>query len=264
MFNTVYQLAKTTEFILGLSLVVALLFGFFLYLNSRMSKKVVEINPETEPNLWSFYKDSGWSIVQDDDSWNKVLKIKNSAYPAILKFGSEWINYVFSFQVKVPSSVEESHQNFSFVVRAKDKANSIFLQCRPGGKIRPHFIADGLFIVDSENEIDFPAEYPLDKWVSVTVTVEGDLITVSMMGVSTEYKIPSKRVTISGGLAKTVMTLKYVLEKELNPSVDWTRTNLSSGVFVLNLDYEKGTVGFRESDKEEALFRKIKVELRQP
>jgi len=256
----------TKNYIFILTIALILLTWVFAKIYFRVFKKTIEVNPEKEPGLWSYYKDSGWSLIEDKDCWEKVLKITNCTYPAILKFGDDWIDYCFSFQVKVPSFVPVDRQNFSFVVRARDKANNIFLQCKPDGKIRPHLLAGGIFIIDDKNEIDFLAEYPLDKWFDVKMVVEGDKITIFMMGVSATYKIPSEHYAVSSGMISPTMPLSKI--KEFNLGKNNKKMEPSGGVmtsaFMLNLDYEKGTIGFRESGKETALFRKIKIELKHP
>lgn len=266
-YEFTYKNSNTREYGLILLGTILILILCILYLYKKVMKRIIYINPEKEPELWSFYKGSGWYIVDDVESWNKVLKISNSFYPAVLKFGHEWINYNLYFQVKVPSSVPAGSRNFSVVVRAKDKSNNVFLQCKPDGVITPHVIADGIFIVDDKNPIDFLAQYPLDKWFDVSVSVQGDKVIIKNMGLSATYKIPSERFVISAGMTNSVMPLSYVIEKNIRRegSVE-SASQGSSGVpvFVLNLDYENGTVGFRESGREAALFRKIRIELIQP
>lgn len=121
----------------------------------KNSKRAFDINVEKQSDMWSYYKGSGWSIIEDNESWNKVLKLTNCHYPAILKFGNEWVNYNFSFEAKVPASVLKQHQNFAFVIRARDKGNSVFFQCRPDGTITPHFITNGLLLVDKKTKLNF-------------------------------------------------------------------------------------------------------------
>lgn len=284
---------KTTQFILGFSFTAAfeniwhplysavgtrgyiiILSGLFLLLlisllstRSRLFRRTILIGPEKEPTLWSFYRGSEWSIVEDKDSWNKVLKITNCHYPAILKFGDGWIDYTFSFQTKVPSDVPKQFQNFSFVVRAKDKTNNIFFQCKPNGIIRPHLVATGVFLIDENNIIDFPAEYPLDKWIDVCTKVYGDTVSISMMGSTAIYRVPSTRYVIARSMIKPVMSLeeanKLNLEKEQAKDAEKQAT-LQAPSYLLDLDYEKGTIGFREHGLETALFRKIRVTLRNP
>lgn len=262
--NFIYTNSDSKNFILSISAIVLLTTLCLIFLILRLSNKTININPEKQPDLWSFYKGSGWSIVEDEKSWNKVLKITNSGYPVILKFGNEWINYKFSFETKVPLEVKPQHRNFTFVVRAKDKTNNVFIQCLPSGKIRPHLFANGVIVVDDVNEIDFLAEYPLDKWFPVSVLVQGDKVSISMMSVSATYKIPSELFAVSSGMVSPVMLLSKVMELNLKKKSDTPEGGVQVPVYVLDLDYEKGTVGFREYGEEMAMFRKIKVELIQP
>lgn len=263
----VYKISVTQEYILTLTVVLILVIWAVMLMRSRIVEKAIEVNPEKEPGMWSYYKGSSWSLVEDNDCPGKVLKITNSFYPAILKFGNDWIDYDLSFRVKVPSTMREGNRNFSFVVRAKDKANNVFLQCFPSGKIRPHLIADGTIIIDDENKVAFPTEYPLDKWFDVSVKVSDDEITASIMGVSATYKIPSERFVVSLGTTPTVISLSKVREMNLLAEKE-IKTEPAGGeqthVVLLNLDYEKGTIGFRESGEEVALFRKIEIDPRQP
>lgn len=266
-YEFIYKNSNSRGYGLILLGAILILILFMLFLHKKVMKGTIYVNPEKEPELWSFYKGSGWYIVDDIESWNKVLKITNSFYPAVLKFGHEWINYNLYFQVKVPSNVPVGSRNFSVVVRARDKSNNVFLQCNPDGKITPHVIADGIFIVDDKNPIDFLAQYPLDKWFDVSVSVQGDKAVIRNMGLSATYKIPSERFVISAGMTNSVMTLSYVIEKNIKRENSIESTSQGSSgipVFVLNLDYENGTIGFRESGQEAALFRKIRIELKHP
>lgn len=266
-YIALYKFANTREFgllLLGI-LLISCITIYSLY--RTITIKSINIRPDKEPDLWSFYEGSGWSIVEDNDSWNKVLKVTNSSYPSILKFGTNWINYDLYFQVKVPSTVLPQHRNFSVVVRAIDKSNNVFLQCKPDGHISPHVITDGIFLVDDINQIEFLAEYPLDKWIDVRVSVKGDYVTISMMGTNASYKIPSGRYVISATTARAVMNLSEVRNVNIRqPGSIESSSSGSSGqpVFVINMEYEKGTIGFREFGTEAALFRKIKVELKKP
>lgn len=268
VWSFIYSNSNTKEFSTVMFFAVLLLLLAFRQFLSRNSKRFFEINIEKQPELWSYYKGTGWSIVEDIKSWNKVLKLTNGMYPAILKFGNDWLNYNFSFEAKIPETVGSGNQNFTFTVRAKDKGNCVFFQCRPDGTIRPHFITNGLFVIDDINEIKFLAEFPIEKWIPVNVSVKGDDVNISMLGVSASYKIPSTRLIIPSDKIRGVISLGEALRltKENEPVELEKSTGGNSAVTKLafDLDYEKGTVGFRESGRETAFFRKIKVELIQP
>ncbi|PIU73716.1 hypothetical protein COS78_00940 [Candidatus Shapirobacteria bacterium CG06_land_8_20_14_3_00_40_12] len=208
--------------------------------------------------------------MEDNTSWNKVLKLTKCEYPAILKYGNDWLNYNFSFETKIPAITDKDfpkeHQNFTFVVRARDKGNGVFFQCKPDGTIRPHLLTNGLFIVDDTNTIKFLAEFPIEKWIPVRIEVNGDNVVINIFSVSATYKIPSARLLLPSNEVRSVMTLDKVLKlTDENKHPDTSKNPTSSEPkLAFDLDYEKGTVGFRESGKETAMFRKIKIELLQP
>mgnify|MGYP001583683032 CR=1 FL=1 len=254
----IYNNSITKQFVSTLFIIVVILIIIVLRFFLKNYKRVFEINIEKQPELWSYYVGSGWSIVEDEESWNKVLKLTNSPYPAILKFGNEWLNYHLSFQAKIPPTVKKENQNFTFVIRAKDKGNAVFFQCKPDGTITPHFITNGLVIVDETNKIKFLAEFPINKWIPIKVSVKGDEVNISMLGVSAIYKIPSTRLAIPSSEIKGVMTL------ECANTLTKQNDNSATSKLAFDLDYEKGTIGFREYGEEVALFRKIRIELLQP
>lgn len=265
VWSFIYSNSNTKPFVIALLLVDFLLVLFVLQYLTRSTKRTFEINIGKHPNIWSYYKGSGWSISEDTTSWNKVLKLTNCGYPAILKFGTEWLNYCYSFEAKIPSTVRKGRQNFSFVVRARDKGNNVFFQCKPDGTITPHLVTNGLFIIDKANEIKFLADFSTDKWVPVKVNVKGDQVTITMLGVSATYTIPSTRLVIPSDKVRSDMYLDEALELTKNSGAENSvATSQQAPKVAFDLDYEKGTVGFRESGEEVALFRKIKVELLQP
>ena len=264
----IYTKSNTKEFSTIMFFAVLLLLFVVKQFLSHSLKRIFEIDIEKQPELWSYYKGSGWSIIEDATSWNKVLKLNNCTYPAILKFGNDWLNYNFSFEAKVPTDTEIKNPIFTFAVRAKDKGNCVFFQCRPDGTIRPHLITNGLFIVDEANELKFLAEFPTGKWIPVKVGVKGDNVSIFMLGVSANYKIPSTRLIIPGDKIRGTISLGEALRltKENEP-VEPEKSiggNTTTTKLAFDLDYEKGTIGFRESGRETAMFRKIRVELIQP
>lgn len=93
------------------------------------------------------------------------------------------------------------------------------------------------------------------------ISVNGSEVTISMLGVTTTYKIPSMRLLLPGSALKAVMTLE---ETENLAKENSDKNNSSASHLAFDLDYEKGTIGFREYGDETALFRKIRIELLQP
>lgn len=257
----IYGIQNSNLYILCLSIIVLAI--LHVLWNKIYKTNIVHIHPHKHPYFWSFFRNEiGWSLVTDNQSFYKVLKVSRMWYPTILKFGNDWINYELSFKVKVPKQddTHRQHEHFSFVIRAKDKVNNIFFQCLPSGKIRPHLLINGLFIIDDTNIIESLAEYPIGEWIEVRARIIGNEVQIIMQGVKSTYTIPSESFDVNiNDITSNAINLSRLRDLARNISDEESRSHQST--ILIALDFEKGTIGFRQHGYETALFKQIKVKI---
>jgi len=260
-----------------------LVFGVNIYLIWKdMRPKTIKIKIKKNSKVEDYFivpPGSDWSLIPDEKSLENVLSVTNSGLTGHLIKGNEWHNYNLSFKVKIINS------NFTFAVRTIDKNNCIFFQCG-NTSINPHLVVSGIFIRNFKN-MTIPIEIPKHTWVNVSALVEGNKVIISINGVKREFDIPRGPWFIEKDNLKVV--LEYVdivrASKEALGLNDYIRNQ--SGIIsdednlddiarklsanmakvklekyhIFNYDFDRGTIGFRESWPEHALYRDIKVEL---
>lgn len=161
-----------------------------------------------------------WRIVKENS--NSVLSVTRSDRGGILKPCLSWANYIFEFETKIVN------KNTSWIIRASNPMNYVMLQCQQN-KIFPHFrLNDNWY--DREwtikNPTNLPVTVPLNQWFKVIIKVVGVRVKIFIT-------LNRKRIKIFDSC---------LLSTPPAP-----------------IQYSKGSVGFREYDKEHSCFRNISV-----
>lgn len=253
------------------------LFGIIWYLGKAAAKKKrYQVDLKRGISQWSIQPDTQWAITKDEDVPGKVLSVTKSGYPGLLKHGLNWYDYTLSFQAKIidnrnKQAHEHEHKeppNFTFVVRAKDRLNSVFFQCRED-MIRPHLISDGIFVIDEESRYQLPFRIPISEWVNVRVKVGGDFVDIYIEKERFTYRIPTGLYGIPISKVSRTMYLKNI-QNEHDQSIraeaprsrlpeEDQKTQTPENRHFFSFEFDRGTIGFREDKYEQALFRNIQI-----
>jgi hypothetical protein len=245
---------------------VFLIFYIFsqIILFRKLFRNNFEENFDNYLQNWSIPKNAEWAITDDMEVSGRVLQVTSSGIPGILKEGRNWYDYEIDFYTKI---IED---NFTILVRAKEKGNAVMLQFKTN-KLRPHLIVDGIFVVDDKNEQSLQIKIPIKKWIHVLVKVYGDYVDVFLDGSRVTYRIPSGLIRVPIDRVHSTMSITELerLESEyLHMQAMKERAEKETGVksdpsfwkpYNFIFDFDIGTIGFRESGNENALFRKIKI-----
>lgn len=259
---------------------ILFVFGIILYLGWKVkSAKYIEVKIKRNSKVEDYFvvpPGADWSLVPDDDTLGNVLSVTRSGLTGHLIKGNDWCNYHLTFKTKI------IFDNFTFAIRVIDKNNCIFFQC---GKrqIFPHLIMGGIAIRHFK-DIDLPFDIPKEKWVDVSVLVKGEKVVIKIMGIEREFDIPHGPWFIEKGNLSFTLEYKVVEEdtrkalitdniyKEVSKEegIEEIVRKISMGILekikldnyhTFNFDYYRGTIGFRQSENEHALFKDIKVKL---
>jgi len=146
-----------------------------------------------------------------------------------------WSNYIFSFEFKI------NKQCLGAVVRATNPSNFIMLQINKNN-IRPHIkINEYWAIFDADEEgLVFSNEISQDEWHKCELNCEGNKIDIKINKIEfdRQWNIPDR-----------VFKIRHADKKEgyieLPPYIP--------------LNIHSGTIGFRNSFKEEALVRNVLI-----
>jgi len=262
------------------------IFAIIIYLFIKQySSSSISDNFASNLNRWSTVKESGWFIQPCDDKPGKMLSVTNCYYPGILKDACSWYDYELSFIAKIGGGLKDEDQNFSFVVRAENNLNGVMFQitCR---KIRPHLLYNSTYILDAKNDEQLQTLIKPGEWVGVRVRIQGNIVKININGFDYVYKIPSlvidnvsniilkRNITLveleehGRGVEKTFQGLVGAYRMEESPAKglavkvaeDNFREITQGGTLIrVAFDYQKGSVGFRESGPETAYFKNLKL-----
>lgn len=172
---------------------------------------------------WEYYED--WRIEEDDNK--NVLSVTNSCDGGLVRIGTQWINYIFSFETKI------IRNNSSWIVKAKDRYNYIMFQCHTD-EIIPHIRINKYW--EHCEPIKLVNVIKTNTWYDVSLKIKGDVIEIEINNNSVRYTVPN------------IMT----------PNDPKLYTNESKRV-SFDIDLTSGRVGFRECGNEKAFFRKVKI-----
>ena len=268
--------------ILALVLIYILLFIFF-----RKLQTAKLINEFFSNNLdkWSIPLGSGWNIQDCDDRSGKMLSVEESPYPGTLKETYSWYDYKVSFWARMDSSTD-GNKNIDFVIRSESSFNGILLRLTDKDFL-PHLMYSGFLIFDDTGSEKLPTLIRFDTWVKIRVTVKGKNVEIKINDDYTiTYKIPTKYMEVSNieltgslpwltrleshsavlaenkkkhdNLLARLVSDNNTLSDEETKELESLRLQLSSTT-VLNIDYQKGAIGFRKEIQSRTHIRRLIV-----
>lgn len=290
VFNCITWFLINKVSLVGYLIIIVFIFILFwlLHLSKELKKTYLIEDSLNEANLnkWSIPLGCGWTVQKCENVLGNMLSVTNSGYPGTLKGAYGWYDYEFSFLSKIDKDVPKENQNFSVVVRSENNLNGVMLQI---GKthLRPHLLFNGSYIRDTESDTQLPTVLKEDTWYKIKIKVTGNNIDVSVDNYKINYKIPTKVLNnVDNRLLSKTSTLKdldvsdrdfktkqdaifklydqaFTMQKGADKDTKIAEANkqysdLPQSTKVV-LEFQKGSVGFRESGVEQAYFRNVLV-----
>lgn len=259
----------------------------FYVLRKLNSFNIIKDNFEFDLSKWGIPLSSSWTLHKCEDVLGKMLRITKSQFPATLKGANAWFDYLFSFYAKIDNDVPKINQKIGIIVRSENNVNGIMLQFEKD-YFRPHLLFNGTYFLDSEQDQQLPTILPINEWIKFEVFVKGTNIEIEFEGYKIHYRIPTKDYAVEDYLvSKDRTTLKdleanskivsskqtelykkideYLALKVDDPNrskkyeeFDKLRKAMPS-TSKITFDYQKGSVGFRESGIEKIFVRNVIV-----
>ena len=273
IFSFLQKTFNLSNYLIGIGFLIV---GIILYKIFRMinNTRVIKDNFGNGLNGWAVPLDASWTTQRCIDKLGKMLSVTNSDYPGILKEAYWWYDYEISFETKI----EKTHrsQNFTVVIRSESNFDGVMLQITRT-HLRPHFIYNGTFIRDAEAEEQLPTILPLDEWIKVKLIVKGKDVDMYIDGYKLQYKIPTKVFEVTNDILsrgsvtiddlednqKELTTIKDILSMPESPAKVVAMQTISATSIPpyskIILEYQKGSVGFREAGREKAHFRDFEI-----
>lgn len=271
------------ETIIILILLVLIILMIFLYKTINNSK---EIRDDFKKNLskWSRPIESDWSIKNAINGLGKMLTVKDSDFPGLLKDAFSWYDYELKFQVMIEENDNQknykNNKNIGIFIRAKDSLNGLMLQIREDEFV-PHYLFEGTYIIDDNQQTKLQTKIRPNIWINFKIVVDNDAVTITFEGQKINFKInrynfglvPAKELygdtsiskikniseknrklgdEVLEGLKKNKKGDDFeIKKKELNEIIETAKR--------VNLEFNSGSIGFRESHGESANFRNISL-----
>lgn len=173
---------------------------------------------------------------------SRSFKITNADPGYVFNKCFAWSNYKMSFEFKIVKDC------LGVLLRVVNLSNYVMMQIRRDG-IRPHIRVNGAWRIWESKEVDLV--YPklsLDKWYKCIITCDKQTISVKILSKKDNYFDRQWKIPTGSLVFNLRNSDNNEQEDKLNISIP----------FSINLEY--GSVGFRNSGKEEALIRNILVE----
>ncbi|HSW88864.1 MAG TPA: hypothetical protein VLG12_06905 [Candidatus Saccharimonadales bacterium] len=271
IFSFLQKTFVLAYYLVGLGFVIV---GIIFYWILRLINRSRVIKDKFKEGLtgWALPLSAGWTIQRCTDKLGKMLSVTNSTYPAILKEAYWWYDYEVSFETKIEKG--SRNPNFAVVIRSESNFDGIMLQITRS-QLRPHFIYKGTFIVDTDAEEQLPTVLAVDEWIKVKLIVKGNNVAIFIDGYELQYKIRTYIGEVTNDLLSgNTVTLDEIkksnakvtrIKEVLSMPDSETKNTLLEGIGVIPgystviLEYQKGSVGFREAGREKAHFRDFKI-----
>lgn len=167
---------------------------------------------------------------------DKCFRITQSFSGFIFSKCLSWTNYKVVFQFKILNKC------VGVIVRADDLSNFVMLQIGDKG-IAPHVRTNGAFVRYDLPELIYDQNHSLDRWYICGITVDGLEVQVSLE--DGENELFNRTWTIP----------REVLLRTIDEN---GRESLSQFKYPVNFDY--GTIGFRNDRDESAIVKNLLVE----
>lgn len=262
--------------------IIALFFIILVIYKKLEKTKIITDSFNRQLNGWAIPLGSGWTIQPCTDALGYMLSVTNSIFPGILKEAFGWYDYEITFLTKINSKVKAGRQNFSVIVRSENNFNGVMLQVT-STHLRPHLLYNGTYILDTEKDEQLPTVLPSSVWIPVKILVVGNNIDLWIYNHKLNYKIPTKIYDVENTLLTSGQTLtinkleesKRKIENRWMKLVEINKMPSSQNKFSeqdklvkdltdnpsskVLLEFQKGSVGFREWGEEHAYFRNLKV-----
>ena len=277
------------DYFIALFFLISFLLIYELYLKYRGTQEVKD-NFKRGLSKWAIPQNSGWTIQKSIDysKLGKMLSVTNSGFPGILKDAYTWYDYEMQFKALIPKDINHDKQNFTFVVRAEDNYNGVMFQVTKT-HINPHLIYDSTFIRDIESNLPLPTILKTNSWISVKVRVNGDQVDIFIDDFKVGYRISSNILNFVrkdllsmtadlSDLKKSNAEMESALDdlstaqkieddsrrefevKQAREKLDsYIRAAGPAGFTKVILEYQKGTVGFRESGTEKSYIKDFRL-----
>lgn len=255
---------------------------------SIMTTKIINERFRDNLNRWSIPLGSGWTIQKNIEGPGKVLSVTKSRFPGTLKETYSWYDYEVSFQAWMKQTNDDKqYENIGIVVRAENNLNGVLLQVTKT-HFRPFLIQNSNFILDSNGVEQLPTILNYDEWIPIKILVSGNYVTLSTQYFRINYKIPTLTLTIEPTQLyfKPEIDLKDLEANHKENKMRWdnfwkryrenqNETNLNVKLKKdtelneefgkmpktesFNLEFQKGSIGFRQDGNEQTYFRNLKV-----
>lgn len=170
---------------------------------------------------WEYHHEEKWRTEREGDGC--ILIVTESPSGGIAKPCLSWRDYVFEFETKIVNGYT------SWIIRAQDTDNYVMLQCQQE-RLYPHFRMQGRWENlpwTKENPVPLPFRLPLNTWFGVHIEVRGTLVLITVTVNDREREILNNSTLLGPPTAP--------------------------------VSYPVGSVGFRESARECAHFRNVRV-----
>jgi len=238
---------------------------------------------KTDLNKWNFQSGSGWTIQKCTNAIGNMLSVTNSNYPGTLKSVYSWYDYDISFLAKIGKQNSDELQNLGVFVRSENNLNGVMLQITKT-HVRPHLLYEGTYILDSE--IQLPTVLKEEDWIKVRLIVKGNEIELWLFGHKILYKIPNEVINVDNNKLGRTIALKdarkshdeidklqikainLYQESRSEASKDEKEKKFKEAKRIFDsipaytkiiLEYQKGSVGFRQAGDEHSFYRNVVV-----
>jgi hypothetical protein len=268
-------------YIIGGAFIIVGIVLYWMYRQLTYTK-IINDNFKGGLNAWAIPLGASWTTQRCEDKLGKMLTVTNSTIPATLKGAYWWYDYEITFEAKIEGESPPHRQNFTIVIRSENNFNGIMLQITKT-HMRPHFIYQGTFIIDNEASQLLPTTLRENEWIKVKMTVKGNIVDIYINDYQLRYNIPTKIFSVENNImSKGTITLEEIQTSDsdikskqrrigeilsMPPSAarDQAVQTIESIANTIPpysniiLEYQKGSVGFRESGEEKAHFREFKA-----
>lgn len=283
IFKFFYNNFSLSDYIVSILFILTAVFLLKIYSEFQKMYVIFE-NFDDDLSRWSVPLNSVWTIQKCIDGLGKMLSVTNSFYPGILKETFSWYDYEIRFQVRLSKDTPVQLQLFSLVIRSENSLNGILLQIT-SNHFNPHLLYNGTYILDKNSFQQLPTILPVEEWIMVRVIVKGNNVDILFAGYRIQYKIPTKVLNVESGVLysgvdlteleerhKKIEVSKETISKyinEINAADESKKAGLISDLDAylkevpsfssITLEYQKGSIGFRQSNQEHAYFRYLRV-----
>lgn len=178
----------------------------------------------------------------DYDRTHNAYRITNSESGYIYSRCFTWSNYTLRFDFRILNLC------LGVIVRAVNLSNLVMLQIQQD-RIVPHIRGNSFWNARREETMQYGTPLNLERWYRCHVTCDRDAIHVRITDGSTQTQVFNGDWVIPLGIQ-----LLFAVDQPPVPTTEQPRTV----PFSVNLEY--GTMGFRNSGRENAVVKNVLIE----